>query len=161
MDQYCTQCGTKNTDDAAFCSECGQALQDKEKSVHAKTGNANEAAYKTDSYEQTPELNWIWALFSFKGRMNRQRFWLYNLLVALLSFASIMILAFTMNDSVTSLWLIFACWTYFAISIKRWHDVDKSGWFSIFGLFPFVSLVLGFIEGSNGANQYGADIVNS
>lgn len=156
MGQYCTQCGAKNTDDAAFCSECGQALQNKEQSAHV-----SEAVYKTDSYEQTPELNWIWALFSFKGRMNRQRFWLYWLLISFISTVTTIVLAFTNNDFAYLLWFVFTFWTYFAISVKRWHDIDKSGWFSIFGLIPFVNLVLGFIEGTNGDNQHGVDIVNS
>ncbi|MDP2078283.1 MAG: DUF805 domain-containing protein [Sulfuricurvum sp.] len=159
MGQYCTQCGTKNTDDAAFCSECGQALQDKEKSAHAKTSNVNEAAHKTDSYEQTPELNWIWALFSFNGRINRMRYWLYFLLSVAIIFPFVAI------GKVIPLigfgYAIFFSWASFALMVKRFHDLGKSGWFAIIGLIPLVYIILGFIEGTRGDNKYGIDIVNA
>ena len=51
---------------------------------------------------------------------------------------------------------------YLMLSIKRFHDMDKSGWFSLLALVPIVNLAvglfwLGFIKGTDGANTYGAD----
>ncbi len=159
MSQYCIHCGNKCEDDAVFCGGCGKPLQDKEKSVNAKTGNANEEAYKTDSYEQITELNWIWALFSFNGRINRMRYWLYFLLSIAIIFPFIVI------GKIIPLigfgYAIFFSWASFALMVKRWHDLGKSGWLSILGLIPLVNFILGFIEGTKGDNQYGADIVNS
>jgi len=161
MGQYCTQCGTKNTDDSVFCSKCGQALQDKEKSAaHTKTGNANVAAYKTDSCEQTHELNWIWALFSFKGRINRMRYWLYSLLSIAIIFPFVVI-----GNVIPLIGLgfpprILLTWVLFALMVKRFHDLGKNGWFAIFGVIPLVNFIIGFIEGTKGDNEYGTDIVN-
>ena len=53
---------------------------------------------------------------------------------------------------------------YFALAVyaKRWHDRDKSGWWSLIAIVPFIGFVwilveLGMLEGTRGANQYGPD----
>ncbi len=48
------------------------------------------------------------------------------------------------------------------VSIKRLHDIDKSGWYYLLALVPFIGapiliIYLGFIKGTNGPNQYGED----
>lgn len=50
----------------------------------------------------------------------------------------------------------------FLVYIKRLHDMDKSGWFSLLMLIPVVNIAvgffwLGFVKGTDGPNQYGAD----
>lgn len=47
-----------------------------------------------------------------------------------------------------------------AVSVRRLHDQDKSGWFYLLNFVPFGGLVLLIffcLEGTKGANQYGAD----
>ena len=49
-----------------------------------------------------------------------------------------------------------------ALYAKRWHDRDKSGWWSLIGLVPFIGAIwilveLGILEGTRGPNQYGPD----
>ncbi|TJX50878.1 MAG: DUF805 domain-containing protein, partial [Mesorhizobium sp.] len=53
---------------------------------------------------------------------------------------------------------------YFAIALyaKRWHDRNKSGWWTLIGLIPIIGGIwllveLGILEGTRGANQYGSD----
>ncbi len=51
-----------------------------------------------------------------------------------------------------------------ALYAKRWHDRGKSGWWSLIGLIPVIGglwmlIELGFLKGTGGANQYGADPV--
>nr|WP_318011261.1 DUF805 domain-containing protein [Mesorhizobium sp. ES1-4] len=53
---------------------------------------------------------------------------------------------------------------YFAIALyaKRWHDRNKSGWWTLIGLVPIIGGIwllveLGILEGTRGANQYGSD----
>jgi len=45
----------------------------------------------------------------------------------------------------------------FAVTVRRMHDVDKSGWFMF---IPFYNLYLACQEGMTGANQYGEDPKN-
>jgi uncharacterized membrane protein YhaH (DUF805 family) len=54
--------------------------------------------------------------------------------------------------------------TYFALAVyaKRWHDLDKSGWWTLIALVPFIGIVwftieIGILAGTQGANQYGPD----
>jgi uncharacterized membrane protein YhaH (DUF805 family) len=53
-------------------------------------------------------------------------------------------------------------WPTLAICAKRWHDREKSGWWTLIMLIPVVGLIwiaveLGFLRGTEGPNQYGAD----
>jgi len=45
------------------------------------------------------------------------------------------------------------------INIRRWHDLDQSGWFTLLHLIPGASLVIVFImlivPGTSGPNKYG------
>lgn len=43
---------------------------------------------------------------------------------------------------------------YIAVTVRRMHDVGKSGWFM---LIPIYNLILTLTEGDRGSNQYGSD----
>jgi uncharacterized membrane protein YhaH (DUF805 family) len=58
--------------------------------------------------------------------------------------------------------LILLLWVLLAISIKRWHDRDKPGWWALMGCFPIVGWVWALVEagclrGTVGPNHYGPD----
>ncbi len=48
-----------------------------------------------------------------------------------------------------------------AVTVRRFHDQDKSGWFILLNFIPyvggFVVLVFMCLEGTRGANRYGDD----
>jgi uncharacterized membrane protein YhaH (DUF805 family) len=48
-----------------------------------------------------------------------------------------------------------------AVQIKRWHDINKSGWFCLLSLLPYIglviSIVIGFLPGNIGPNRFGPD----
>lgn len=49
-----------------------------------------------------------------------------------------------------------------ALYTKRWHDRGKSGWWTLIMLVPIIGPIwalveLGFLTGTPGPNQYGAD----
>jgi uncharacterized membrane protein YhaH (DUF805 family) len=50
-----------------------------------------------------------------------------------------------------------------AVQVRRFHDQDKSGWFALLNLIPYLGalivLVFMMIEGTTGENQYGPDPV--
>ena len=43
------------------------------------------------------------------------------------------------------------------IAIKRFHDMDKSGWWALLTLLPLVSIIIIFIPGTKGSNRFGED----
>jgi uncharacterized membrane protein YhaH (DUF805 family) len=53
-------------------------------------------------------------------------------------------------------------WASLCISAKRWHDRGKSAWWILIGLVPVIGglwalVECGFLKGTDGPNQFGAD----
>lgn len=59
------------------------------------------------------------------------------------------------------LWSLIVFIPNIAVTIRRLHDQDKSGWMILLGLIPIVGaiilLVFYFIEGTRGPNRFGPD----
>lgn len=91
---------------------------------------------------------------TFSGRARRSEYWYFFLFNFIISF----ILGFI--GGITHLTFLGIIYSFaviipgIAVSIRRMHDVGKSGWFI---LFPFYNLILVFTEGEKGSNLYGAD----
>jgi uncharacterized membrane protein YhaH (DUF805 family) len=104
--------------------------------------------------------------FSFKGRIPRGTWWLYGVL-ALMGFslyATVLLriagLGPMGSDVLVNLLLL---WPALAVSVKRWHDRDKSGWWVLVILIPLVGGLWLLIEnglrrGTVGPNRYGDDM---
>ena len=105
-------------------------------------------------------------LFSLRGRVPRKVFWLYGVLGPLL--VSVMLemllgiagVSARRAELLTALLLVWPCT---AVSVKRWHDRDKSGWWALVYLIPLIGLLWtlltnGLRRGSVGANRFGADL---
>ena len=53
-------------------------------------------------------------------------------------------------------------WIGLAIQVKRWHDRNKSGWWCLIALVPYIGglwqlVECGFLPGTQGRNDYGED----
>jgi uncharacterized membrane protein YhaH (DUF805 family) len=111
------------------------------------------------------DIDWQYLLFSFDGRINRGKFWLGA--VAIYAFPWILwLLAAAIDSSVfytlAAILTLLVIWPGLAISVKRWHDRDKSGWWILIGFVPLIGglwalIETGFLEGTKGDNQYGPD----
>jgi uncharacterized membrane protein YhaH (DUF805 family) len=128
--------------------------------------------------------NMSWMLFSFSGRINRQRWWLWLIALLVVEYIIIFIVSALLgvnsmaginaNDSAAMsgavykamipaiiIGLIFLYPTL-AIYTKRWHDRGKSGWWTLIVLVPIIGgiwalIEQGFLRGTSGANQFGPD----
>ena len=63
-----------------------------------------------------------------------------------------------------ALFSLIALWPSLAVYAKRWHDRGKSGWWTLIILIPIVGAIwmlveCGFLKGTDGANDFGADPV--
>ena len=100
-------------------------------------------------------------LFSFKGRINRAKFWMVNLLLIVV--LGIVVLIYGEEGSVILLPFGILCfWAGLAVTAKRWHDCDRSGQWILIALIPIlgpilVFVVLGFFKGTDGPNRFGPD----
>jgi uncharacterized membrane protein YhaH (DUF805 family) len=111
-------------------------------------------------------------LFSFEGRITRLTFWMcmIGMTVVSLLVESVLIPPRQTDEpgnagSFPVPWLIFNLvlfWCVLAVSVKRWHDRDKSGWWVLINLIPLIGWLWalvenGFLRGTEGPNSYGPD----
>lgn len=90
----------------------------------------------------------------FDGRARRKEYWyfvLVNLIASIILGIIDMIIGMQILGSIWSLALLLPG---IAVSIRRMHDVGKSGWFL---LIPLYNLILVLTEGERHDNQYGPD----
>jgi uncharacterized membrane protein YhaH (DUF805 family) len=104
-------------------------------------------------------------LLGFAGRLPRKAFWLYGVIglsVAQFLIYALLGIAGMRERTADVLAALVIAWPSLAISVKRWHDRDKSGWWMLINLVPVVGLVwtlveCGALRGTVGANRFGAD----
>ncbi|HTR87608.1 MAG TPA: DUF805 domain-containing protein [Reyranella sp.] len=116
-------------------------------------------------------------LFSFQGRVNRAKFWLVAIVATVV--VSIVIgivfggMAAGSNSSnalgamgvvggiIVAVVYILLLWINLAVAVKRCHDRNRSGWFVLLSLVPFLNIwyivEVGFLKGTTGPNTYGPD----
>jgi uncharacterized membrane protein YhaH (DUF805 family) len=120
---------------------------------------------------------------SFAGRIPRKTFWLGFLVLLIISWILQFLIFSIFGVSMMSdpnatpeqamqqmgsmmmplgIVLLLTLWPSLAIYTKRWHDRNKSGWWSLILFVPIVGgiwmlIELGFLRGTEGANRFGPD----
>ena len=98
-----------------------------------------------------------------RGRIGRATFWLHGVLgllgMALLLRALLEIARWSPAQADEWVGLLLT-WPLVAISAKRWHDRDRSGWWVLVLLLPVVGVIWlladnGFVRGTRGPNRFG------
>lgn len=100
-----------------------------------------------------------------KGRIPRRTFWLHGVLALLLMgvvLNALLIIADFDKDTSARLANVVFLWPLVAISAKRQHDFNFSGWWALIHFVPgvgslFLMLVDGSVPGTHGANRFGVD----
>lgn len=109
-------------------------------------------------------------LFSFQGRIGRQTFWITYIGLWVVSIIISGVLGSVGGNQqaagvvlvVLLVVYVMFIWVGLAIQAKRWHDRDKSGWWILINVIPFIGLIwalveLGFLKGTTGPNRFGED----
>ena len=119
----------------------------------------------------------------FSGRSRRKEYWmffLFNMLVAAGIWCVIgvaMLLMYNMNASESAmmalfmpligLYMLYVLAMFvpgLAVTVRRFHDQDHSGWMILLGLIPglggLILLVFMCLEGTRGPNRFGPDPVD-
>jgi uncharacterized membrane protein YhaH (DUF805 family) len=108
-------------------------------------------------------------LFSYKGRIRRMHFWLALVGIWIVEFIALMALGAMFHPTLVMgmpqysgvgmivMWVIYIAIVYVAgaVSVKRMHDTDRSGWWVLLPIFNIV--VCGFFAGTAGPNKFGPD----
>ena len=105
----------------------------------------------------------------FTGRARRKEFWMFTLFNILVSLVISIAAAILGNIPILGVIFAFLPLVYclavlvpgIALGIRRLHDTNRSGWFLLLCLIPFVGgiilLVFFVLEGTKGQNQFGPD----
>lgn len=111
----------------------------------------------------------------FNGRARRTEFWMFTLFSVIASI--VLALVDTLIGTATfvssgsafvyspgllgGIYALAVLIPTLAVTVRRLHDQDKSGWFILLGLIPFVGgiivLVFMCLEGTRGPNRFGPD----
>ncbi|HUG37251.1 MAG TPA: DUF805 domain-containing protein [Candidatus Limnocylindrales bacterium] len=96
---------------------------------------------------------------NFSGRAVRSEYWFWFLFEVLVQ------LGLWIVDSVTGIGVLGILFTLgtllpgIAVTVRRLHDIDKSGWFLLVGLIPIVGAIIMLVwmcqEGTPGPNRFG------
>jgi uncharacterized membrane protein YhaH (DUF805 family) len=108
------------------------------------------------------------SVWSFQGRLPRSGFWVIALSLAVFNLAAGILIEICGKYGIEAAGLVIsgaffviAFWISIATQVKRWHDLNRSGWFVLFNLtvigLPAVLVFLGCIRGTAGPNRFGAD----
>lgn len=99
----------------------------------------------------------------FNGRARRKEYWMFVLFYVLISIPIGLVdeMLFDVSSGGTGiLGLITSFGLFipsFAVTVRRMHDVGKSGWYCI---IPIYNIILALTEGDKGPNEYGPDPKN-
>lgn len=105
------------------------------------------------------------ALLTTKGRLSRSTFWSFLIFLNALLFVDFLSESESVPEVTDPLGLLI--WfpvliVGLLVQIKRWHDLDMSGWWVLINFIPIVGQLwclveCGFAEGTVGPNRFGPD----
>jgi len=101
---------------------------------------------------------------SLQGRCDRQQYWLYGVLPYAVVWVAVFALArlIPVHPYSLSPLLLLSLWPLVTMQVKRYHDLDMSGWFTLLLLLPFlgkvITIIVGLLPGKPGVNRYGDDL---
>lgn len=93
-------------------------------------------------------------LFSPQGRIGRLRYLAYYTAAAFLLQLALVGLA-GIGPFIALLGLIPYLWFSVVTGIKRCHDINISGWWSLTAIIPIIGLIWIFVPGSKNSNRFG------
>ena len=105
----------------------------------------------------------------FGGRSRRKEYWMYTLFTFLVGIATTAIDAlfgYSLGDNgpVNGIVALAMLCPGLAVSVRRLHDIDKSGWWLLLVLLPIIGWIVLIVwactDGTRGTNQYGVDPKN-
>ena len=111
-------------------------------------------------------MNWylkvIQQYFDFSGRARRKEFWMFYLINMIISWGLSLfdlILGTDFFSVVSFIYSLFILIPNLAVSVRRLHDVGKTGWYMLLIFLPIIGwiwlLILWCMEGESRSNAWG------
>jgi len=120
--------------------------------------------------------------FSFSGRLNRKPYICRSIAATFISITLAFLLFFAfagfppsrqykhpefvwIHVTLLLLIMVLTIWIGFSLGVRRCHDVEKSGWWLLLGMVPYINIAWGlyliFKRGTIGSNRYGDDPIRN
>lgn len=150
---YCRNCAATIDESAAFCPKCGTAQPD---------GRAGASVRRTFGSSIGICLrNYV----GFAGRAPRAEYWYFALFTIICQVvADIVGVASGASYGASGLGALVGLALFLptlAVSVRRLHDVDRSGWWYLIVFVPIVGWILLLVwyctRGTGGPNRFGPD----
>jgi uncharacterized membrane protein YhaH (DUF805 family) len=98
---------------------------------------------------------------NFSDRSARSAYWFWILFVLIADIVAIAIDAAIGKQIVSSLFGLAVLLPGLAVTVRRLHDLDRTGWWIFLGLIPLVGAIILLIwfcsKGTDGPNRFGPD----
>lgn len=165
---YCTKCGKEISEGARFCSGCGNPVSGGTNYNSKKTNTSfrvgefsfSEIMARGDEVKSPVAVEFVEAIklfflyaLNFKGRSSRSEYWWSQLFWFLASFVLnfIPVIGFLASLCVMVPGV--------AVTVRRLHDIGKSGWYYFLNIIPVVGFIILIVfcckEGQGEGNQWG------
>lgn len=99
---------------------------------------------------------------TFTGRSRRKEFWMFFLVNAIIATVSSFIEMSLFNSEIV--YLVYSLVVFLpliAVSIRRLHDIDRTGWWLMIAFIPLIGIIILIVfnvtKGTIGENKYGSD----
>ena len=111
-------------------------------------------------------MDWKYLFTSLEGRIGRQSYWMGVIAISVITImaALIDVMLGTMHDNgvgvVSGLAGLMLIYPTIVLYAKRWHDRDKSGWWTLIAIVPVIGglwllIELGFLQGPTATTASG------
>jgi uncharacterized membrane protein YhaH (DUF805 family) len=95
----------------------------------------------------------------FSGRAGRKEYWMFFLVNLVISCVLGAVLGVIHLGALSFLYSLAVLCPGIAVGVRRLHDTDRSGWWALLALIPFIGplglIVLLALEGTAGDNKFG------
>lgn len=97
----------------------------------------------------------------FSGRARRQEYWMFTLIVSLI-YIGLLVLGTALDSEVPEfVFLAIVFLPSLTVSVRRLHDIGRSGWWVLIGIVPCIGTIVTIIfmatEGERDTNRFGPD----
>ncbi len=97
----------------------------------------------------------------FSGRARRKEYWMFLLISCLISIALSIVTQAIKLEFISTLYSLAVLIPSIAVTVRRLHDTNRSGWWILIGLIPIVGTIILIVflaqDSSPGSNKYGAN----
>ena len=113
-------------------------------------------------------MDWKYLFTSLEGRIGRQSYWMGVIAISVITIVAALIdvMLGTMNEDgygpVSAIAVLAMIYPSIVLYAKRWHDRNKSGWWTLISFVPIIGglwmlIECGFLRGTDGENRFGPD----